>query len=75
MPRNRALPGRRDFDFQDFGSVTVLTARTKAARRWRSDHLPSDAQNWGRDGVVIEPRYVGPIIEGIADAGLTVVSL
>ena len=32
-------------------------------------YLPDDAQWWGR-AVVIEPRYVGDIAQGMANSGL-----
>lgn len=60
-----------DFLFTDHGSVTVLTPLTVAARDWVAEHLPDDALTFGR-GIVIEPRYVAPILEGIADDGLEV---
>ena len=61
-----------DFIFQNYGSVTILTPQTDAGREWIADNLPDDAQGWGREGVVIEPRYAGPILDGIASTGLTI---
>jgi hypothetical protein len=60
-----------DFTFSNHGSICILTPVTEAARAWRADHLPEDAQMWG-GGVVIEPRYVNDIIDGISEAGLSV---
>jgi hypothetical protein len=60
-----------DFVLADHGSVAVLTPMTDAGREWRDEHLPSDAASWGR-GVVIEPRYLAPILEGIACDGLEI---
>ncbi|MGZ5078638.1 MAG: hypothetical protein ACXWHZ_03725 [Usitatibacter sp.] len=61
-----------DFDFSDHGSICILTPLTPAAREWRAEYLPSDAQTWGRGGVVIERRYVSDILDGIDIAGLSV---
>ncbi len=60
-----------DFLFVNHGSVTILTPLTKAAKVWVAEHLPDDALTFGR-GTVIEPRYAGPILEGLVDDGLTV---
>lgn len=61
-----------DFLFADHGSITVLTPVTEDAQRWVDCYLPEDVQHFGK-GVVIEPRYVAPILEGIVTAGLEVV--
>lgn len=60
-----------DFLFANHGSVTILTPLTEAAQDWVAEHLPDDALTLG-SGVVIEPRYVAPILEGLVDDGLTV---
>lgn len=60
-----------DFLFADHGSVTILTPLTEAAQEWADNNLPDDALTFGR-GIVIEPRYAGPILEGIVEDGLTV---
>lgn len=61
-----------DFLLADHGSVLVLNANTEPAKEWVREHLPADAQRWGR-GTVIEPRYWPPIEEGIAAEGLTLI--
>lgn len=61
-----------DFLFTDHGSITVLTAISPAAKRWVDRHLPSDRMTLGPNGSVIEPRYIGDIIQGVTDDGLSV---
>lgn len=61
-----------DFLFVDHGSIVIMHPRSDAARDWTEQHIPEDAQRWGRGGVVIEPRYVGDIIDGITNDGLEV---
>ena len=61
-----------DFTVDNHGSVVILNAHTDAARQWRDEHLPSDAMTWGRDGIVVEPRYIGDIVAGIRAAGMEV---
>jgi hypothetical protein len=61
-----------DFVFENFGSVCILTAVSDQAKAWVEDHLPEDRMTWGRNGSVIEPRYVDDILSGIVADGLTV---
>lgn len=60
-----------DFDLHNHGSICLLVPMTEAAEVWAADHLPENAMTWG-PGVVVEPRYVANIVEGIEDAGLSV---
>lgn len=61
-----------DFMVTDHGTIQILQPRTEEAEVWIEQHISEDAQRWGRNGVVIEPRYLPPIIDGIQDDGLTV---
>lgn len=61
-----------DFELHDHGSVCILFAKTKAAEAWVDEHLPADAQTWGVNGIVIEPRYVEAIATGIIADGLEI---
>ena len=64
-----------DFIIRDEGSILLLTPRTELARNWIDEHI-------GRDNgfqpyyptIVIEPRYVIAILEGIRVAGLEIES-
>ena len=67
MPRKH----KPDFSFANHGSICIFTPLTPAAKTWVADHIPEDAQRWGR-GIVIEPRYAGDILAGIMGDGLTV---
>ena len=62
---------RADFSFADHGSVCLLTPLTDAAEAWVDENLPDSAMTFG-SAVVIEPRYAGPILEGISADGLEV---
>ena len=66
-PRTR----KTDFIVVNHGSICILTAISEDARTWVDEHLPEDAQTWGPNGTVIEPRYLGPILEGIEADGLS----
>lgn len=60
-----------DFVLQYGGSISFLEAVSEAAQEWVAEHLPSDVTRWGKD-IVIEHRYVEPIVRGIEAAGLYV---
>jgi hypothetical protein len=56
-----------DFELANHGSLYLLCPLNAAAKVWMGEHPRMDSpetQFWG-DAIVIEPRYVGPIIDGI----------
>jgi hypothetical protein len=56
-----------DFTLENHGSLFLLRPLNSAAKHWMGEHLPMDnpeTQFWG-DAIVIEPRYVAPIVDGI----------
>jgi hypothetical protein len=59
-----------DFISVNHGSVLLLMPCSDAARAWTDEHLPENAQWFGRS-VVIEPRYFADIADGILADGLT----
>jgi hypothetical protein len=61
-----------DFDLANHGSICLLTPRTPAGHDWAEANLPDDAQRWGPCSIVVEPRYVQAIIDGVEADGLTV---
>jgi hypothetical protein len=60
-----------DFEVHDHGSLWIIIPRSEAAIVWADEHLPEDALTWGA-GVVVEPRYVPAILEGIMADGLSI---
>lgn len=62
---------RYDFQLSGGGTVYLLRPLTPAAHTWVKDHLPDDA-TWLAGAVVVEHRYVGPIIGGAIGDGLRV---
>ena len=63
-----------DFTITDSGSIMLLKPETDAARAWTDEHIGDEAQ-WFCRAVVVEPRYMQPIIDGIEGDGLTVACL
>ena len=61
-----------DFRFENHFSVVRLTPLADADRAWLAEHVQYDDGQMFGHGVVIEPRYAQPILEGLVADGLTV---
>lgn len=74
MPINstiHALGVGSDFSVQDGGSVCILRAHTEECQQWIDANVGDDeTQRWG-GGIIVEPRYLGPIVEGLDAEGFT----
>lgn len=67
-------PAVADFRLENHGSILILWPISRAAKVWSFEQLRcDDTQIWGRDGVVIEPRYISDIVSGIIDEGFSIV--
>jgi hypothetical protein len=62
---------RHDFKLVNAGSIFLLTPLSKAAKLWADAHLPDECTMWG-EAVVVEHRYIEPIVCGIVTDGMTV---
>ena len=60
-----------DFVSRFEGSITLLTAQTRAARDWAAEHLPDDCPTFGR-AFAIESNCFPPIADGITANGLSI---
>jgi hypothetical protein len=60
-----------DVFVHNHGSIFVLEPLTPTADDWFKDNLPDDATSWGK-GVVVEPRYVEDVVQGMTGDGLVV---
>jgi hypothetical protein len=60
-----------DVQFTDHGTIWLAKPLTPAGEAWIEEHIPVEA-HWCCGAVVIEPRYVGDIAQGMADDGLQV---
>lgn len=61
-----------DFSLRDEGSILLLTPRTEPARNWIAEHIGrSNGFQPYYPTIVIEPRYIGPILDGIRESGLS----
>ena len=68
---NGASPPQSDFELSGHGTVYLLRPTTRVARAWIEEHLPNDV-TWFGTAVVVEHRYIGPIIGGAIGDGLRV---
>lgn len=69
---NTESEGIIDFRLQNEGTLFLLWPLTEEALCWIDENIPEDATRWANDAVVIEPRYVEAIYEGIVNDGLAV---
>ena len=60
-----------DFELSGGGTVYLLRPVSRAAHNCVENHLPDDA-TWLGGAVVVEHRYIGPIISGAIGDGLVV---
>lgn len=63
-----------DVRIQNEGSIFVAHLESQAAREWVAENVANDdeTQWWGKDGLVVEHRYIGDLTEGMRAAGLAV---
>ncbi len=63
---------RIDFQVLNAGSIFVLTPLTPEADAWVEEKvgINEETQYWGKKGIVIEPRYIQQIIDGLLEDGL-----
>ena len=63
-----------DLTFTNHGSIGVLAGVSEAGKAWLEEHVIAgndEIQMWG-GGVVVEPRYIGAILDGAANDGLEI---
>lgn len=61
-----------DFHVSDAGSICIVTPMTSEAEDWLDANVIGDeTQFWG-SGIIVEPRYLESLCEGIIGDGLTV---
>jgi hypothetical protein len=60
-----------DLAVEYYGSLYLLQPLTEEALDWLHRHVAEGAQ-WFFTGLVVEPRYVGDIIQGAIADGLQV---
>jgi hypothetical protein len=66
-----------DVQVTDEGTIVLLTARTPEGKAWIEEYLdvPEYMRLPGRASVACEHRMVGPILDGMTEAGLSLGTL
>jgi len=59
-----------DFWIHNHGSLCVVRPKSDEARAWIEDNV-GEHTVWSGGGVVVEPRYLAPIIDGITESGMS----
>ena len=54
------------------GSIALITPLTEPATIWVGQHLESEESLFWCGALVVEARYLGPIVAGMADDGLVI---
>jgi hypothetical protein len=68
----QSLRTELDFRLENHSCLFLLPPLNPVAQNWMNENLPVDepeTQFWG-DAIIIEPRYVAPIVDGIIGDGL-----
>jgi hypothetical protein len=58
-----------DLQFCNHGSIVTCLPVSDAGRDWVAENIGDDAMTFG-GAIVIEPRYLGDIVEGARGDGL-----
>lgn len=61
---------RLDIEVSNHGTIYLIQPLTPTARAWLADNVGPEAQYLGT-ALAVEPRYAGPLLEGMAGDGLT----
>jgi len=54
-----------DFSVQNEGTISILWPDSPAAIAWCGEHIGEPAQRWGKNGYVIEHRYIAGVVDGM----------
>jgi hypothetical protein len=60
-----------DIKVENHFSLYILQDLTPTGKAWLDEHIPEDTLTWG-GGIVVEPRYVSDIVQGMIADGLKV---
>ena len=56
------------FHVEDQGSIILIRPLTEDVEKWLKENVAEDAQ-WFGGALVVEPRYLAPLIEGMFEEG------
>lgn len=59
---------------EDGGSVMLFVATSQTGKEWLDDNITEDAFRIGERGLVVEHRYVLPLVKVMKDDGLRIIT-
>jgi len=71
MTASVSKPGITDFVFSDNGSLWLCRPTNQEARQHLEENVSDEAQ-WFGGALVVEPRYVEGLVEGLVENGYLV---
>jgi hypothetical protein len=61
-----------DVEVAGHGSISTITPVTEAARQWIAENVQAEAWQWLGRSLTVETRFLGPLVEGMINDGLSV---
>jgi hypothetical protein len=61
-----------DFSVVNHGSVVLVTPQSRKAKKFVNEQIVLDGWQWLGDSFAVEPRFVGNLLDGIIQEGMTV---
>jgi len=61
-----------DVFIANHGSVWLVHMLTPKAEKWVQEHVEGEPLMWGKNALVVEPRYITNLMMGMARDGLGV---
>ena len=59
------------FHVEDLGTLILIRPLTDRVEEWLREHVSEDAQYFG-NALVVEPRYLASLVEGMFEEGFAV---
>jgi hypothetical protein len=59
---------------EDGGSVMLFVATSQTGKEWLDDNITEDSLRIGERGLVVEHRYVLPLVRVMKDDGLRIIT-
>lgn len=63
---------QHDFHIVDGGKVFLVLAKTPIAEKWVEENISNESLRFG-NGVAVEDKFIEDIVNGIQNAGMTMV--
>lgn len=60
-----------DFLLARYGGLVICTPMQAKARQWLADHAAAEPWQYYAGGLVVEPRYVPDLVDGMKADGFT----